>query len=142
MSILIDPSSIQCLDFTQDFYTAARANLINDCTTDAMAATQLADMWNTINTAEQARYQIQFRQEEEDNEQRLRVLQEARDLQDREDAKEKQEQANEERKKNKAKYMPVPQRGIPTQLPVLQQLPHASLREEILFPHGISPIKA
>jgi hypothetical protein len=119
MALLMDPSLLHCPDFTQDIYIQARGNLINDQVDDAMAAAKLADMWNTINTAEQARYQSQLRQEAEDDEERQRDLEEVRVLRTLEEAREKEEQTKEERKKNKAKYIPVPQRGIPTQPPVL-----------------------
>jgi hypothetical protein len=119
MPLLIDPSSLRCPDFTQDIYMLARANLRNEQVDDAMAAATLAIMWTTINATEQAQYQLQVQEETA----RIEACQQEADgalaLRAIEEAKEKEEQKKDERRRNKAKYLPVPQRGIPTQSPVI-----------------------
>jgi hypothetical protein len=59
MSIPIDPSSLQCLNFTREIYLQARTNLINDEIDDVAATQKLAEMWIAINLTEQACYQLQ-----------------------------------------------------------------------------------
>jgi hypothetical protein len=119
MPLLIDPSSLRCPDFTQDIYMLARANLRNEQVDDAMAAATLAIMWTTINATDQAQYQLQVQEETVQIEACQQEADGALALRAIEEAKEKEEQKKDERRRNKAKYLPVPQRGIPTQSPVI-----------------------
>ena len=79
-----------------------RAPLINDNTLHEQAANILEEVWNTENTIPKQIWQGQI---DEDNGQWMEL--------------EKEEVEKEERKKNNAKFAPIPKRGVPSHTPII-----------------------
>jgi hypothetical protein len=117
--IQFDPSLLECPDFASDIYAAARAPFVNPTTTEQEAIQLLKAFWTAGNDADKAKWQ---QQENDDN----AALAEARRLQSEADVIRAQVEIDEaetlkkeEMKKNKAKYLPIPDRDVPTIAPVI-----------------------
>jgi len=116
--IHIDPSLLQCPDYASDAYTPARAPFVNDNTTDAQAIQLLINLWRAGNEHEKQLWQDQRQNDlaaEADeilHKQETAVQRAILLAQDQEAIR------KEEMKKNKLKYIPIPDRPIPTITPV------------------------
>ena len=117
--IQFDPGLLECPDFASDVYQAARAPFINDATTEEQAIQLLKDLWTAGNNADKVKWQQQIIDDDE-------ALTEARRLQVEADAAKAQAEIDEtetlrkeEMKKNKVKYLPIPDRDVPTIAPVI-----------------------
>ncbi|KAF8802185.1 hypothetical protein BYT27DRAFT_7197265 [Phlegmacium glaucopus] len=111
--IQFDPGSLECPDFASPTYAAARAPFINLATTEDQAIQFLKDIWNAGNQADKVSWQ---RQVDDDN----LALTEHRRLQSKADMvriqteiTEAESLRKEEMKKNKMKYIPIPDRDVP-----------------------------
>ncbi|KZT41087.1 hypothetical protein SISSUDRAFT_1043404 [Sistotremastrum suecicum HHB10207 ss-3] len=114
-----DPNLATCPDYTSDAFATVRALLITPTVPDERAAEILAQAWADGNAVERTQWAEQVAEDEVTEEARRKIVRdtEAQRLKAIED--ERQEAAKEEKKKNKAKYAPIPQRGIPTRTAVL-----------------------
>ena len=96
-----------------------RAPLINDNTSHEQAADILEEVWNAKNTIQKQIWQEQI---DKNNGQQME-LQVQRDADNQriadELAREKEEVEKEERKKNNAKFAPIPKRGVPSHTPII-----------------------
>lgn len=92
---------------------------INDKTSHEQAANILEEVWNAENTIQKQIWQEQI---DEDNGQWME-LQAQRDAEDQRIAdeltREKEEVEKEERKRNNAKFAPIPKRGVPLHTPII-----------------------
>lgn len=112
--ILSDPGFLECPDFASPTYAASRAPLVNDNTTDIQAIQFLKDIWSAGNEADKIRWQQQNEEEEALRTERLRTQTEAEDLRAQAEVEEVETLRKEEMKKNKFKYLPIPDRDVPT----------------------------
>ncbi|KAF8801475.1 hypothetical protein BYT27DRAFT_7036627, partial [Phlegmacium glaucopus] len=114
-----DPELSECPDFASPIYAAARDPFVNLNTTEEQAVQFLKDIWHAGNDADKVRWQ----QQSDDD---AAALADNRRLQSEEDALrvqttiDKEENLRkEEMKKNKMKYIPIPDRDVPTIAPVI-----------------------
>ncbi|KAF8810604.1 hypothetical protein BYT27DRAFT_7044988, partial [Phlegmacium glaucopus] len=114
-----DPSLLECPEFASPVYTAARNPFINPNTTEEQAIQFLKDIWHAGNEADKVKWQQQ-------NDDDATALAEHRRLQSEADLIAAQARINEEEnlrkeemKKNKGKYIPIPDRDVPTVAPVV-----------------------
>lgn len=117
--IQLDPGLSECPDFASVIYAAARAPFINPTTTEEQAIQFLKDIWTAGNESDKVRWQQQIDDD-------AAALTERRRLQSEEDALRYQAEIleaeslrKEEMKKNKTKYIPIPDRDVPTIAPVI-----------------------
>ena len=117
--ILFDPSLLECPDFASDTYAEARAPFVVHPTTEEQAIQLLIDLWTTGNNADKAKWQQQSVDDEA-------AITETRHLQSEADAVKAQAETveaenskKEEMKKNKSKYLPIPDCDVPTIAPVV-----------------------
>ncbi|KAH7910923.1 hypothetical protein BJ138DRAFT_993570, partial [Hygrophoropsis aurantiaca] len=109
-----DPNLAQCPDFTSDVYRDLRAVFVNATTTDDQVAERQKQFWTTTNERDKLAWQEQINA---DNEARIQQQQtvDAIAAQKREDlAKEAEVALREERKKNRVKYINIPDRPPPS----------------------------
>lgn len=114
-----DPGLLECPDFASDTYAAARAPFVVPPTTEEQAIQLLVNIWTAGNNADKVKWQQQITDDE-------LALTEARRLQADADAVRAQTEIDdaellrkEEMKKNKSKYIPIPDRDVPTIAPVI-----------------------
>ncbi|KAF8802318.1 hypothetical protein BYT27DRAFT_7215415 [Phlegmacium glaucopus] len=117
--IQLDPELSECPDFTSPIYAAAREPFINPNTTEDQAIQFLKDIWKAGNEADKVRW----RQQSDDD---AAALTEQRRLQSEADLLKVQARVDEEEnlrkeeiKRNKSKYIPIPDRDVPTIAPVV-----------------------
>jgi hypothetical protein len=113
-----NPSLLECPDFSSPTYTLVRAPLINDNTNEAQAVQLLKDVWNAGNEADRTRWQLQVDEDETLRLEQLRVQAEADDLRLQKEVEEAEALRKDDLKKNKSKYIPIPDRDVPTVAPV------------------------
>ncbi|KAF8810003.1 hypothetical protein BYT27DRAFT_7209632 [Phlegmacium glaucopus] len=117
--IQFNPGSLECPDFASPTYAAARAPFINLATTEDQAIQFLKDIWNAGNQADKVSWQ---RQVDDDNlalTENRRLQSEADMVRIQTDITEAESLRKEEMKKNKMKYIPIPDRDVPTISPVI-----------------------
>ena len=112
--ILSDPGLLECPDFASPTYADARAPLVNPNTTEQQAIQFLKDIWSAVNQADKVRWQVQNEEDEVLNTERLRLQSEAEVLKAQAQIEEAESLRKEEVKKNKSKYIPIPDRDVPT----------------------------
>jgi hypothetical protein len=112
--ILSDPSLLECPDFASPTYAASRAPLVNDNTSEEQAILFLKAVWTAGNEADRARWQLQDEEDEVLRTEQLRVRAEAETLKAQLDIEEAEALKKEEMKKNKSKYIPIPDRDVPS----------------------------
>ena len=117
--IQIDPGLLECPDFSSDIYTAACAPFVNETTTEEQAIQLLKALWTAGNDADKVKWQQQIIDDD-------LALMETHQLQAEADAVIAQAEVDEaetlrkeEMKKNKTKYLPIPDRDVPTISPVI-----------------------
>jgi hypothetical protein len=111
--LAFDPSLARCPDFATPLYDPARARFVNANTTDEQAAILLTEFWQTNNDLERQQWADQVNQDLADQAAQL--------LQEQDDdhhaallaAQEQDALQREEMKKNRAKYIPIPNRAMP-----------------------------
>ncbi|KAI0943712.1 hypothetical protein AcW1_002807 [Taiwanofungus camphoratus] len=117
--ILLDPSEAQCLDYASPRYAATRASCINANTTEAQAIQLLINIWHKANQVGRQQWQNQLDEQAAILENHIHLAEEAETHQ-REAAKiEEEATQKKELKKNKGKYIPIPDRDAPIITPVL-----------------------
>ena len=95
-------------------YAAARAPLINPDTTEQQAIQFHNDIWSAGNQADKVRWQVQNEEDEALRAEQLRLQSEAEVLKAQAEIEEAESLRKEELKKNKSKYIPIPDRDVPT----------------------------
>ena len=110
----LDPALLDCPDFASPTYTASRATLVNDATTEEQAILFLRAVWTAGNEADKVKWQLQNEEDEVLQAERLRTQTEAEDLRVQLDLEEAEALRKEEMKKNKSKYIPIPDRDVPS----------------------------
>jgi hypothetical protein len=109
-----NPGSLECPDYASPTYAAARQMLVNQNTTEAQAVQFLKDVWTAGNEADKVRWQTQNEEDEAARTERLRIQTEAEGLKAQAEVEEAEALRKEEVKKNKSKYIPIPDRDVPT----------------------------
>src|SRR6266446_5934876 len=117
--ILIDPSLLDCPDFASDTYAAARAPFVVHPTTEEQAIQLLIDLWTAGNNADKAKWQQQIVEDEAAITETRRQQLEADAVKAQAEIDEAETLRKEEMKKNKSKYLPIPDRDVPTIAPVI-----------------------
>ena len=112
--ITSDPGLLECPDFASPTYVLVRAPLINDNTTEAQAIQLLKDVWSVGNEADKIRWQLQNDEDQAAHDEQLRLRAEADDLRAQAEVEEAEATRKDELKKNKTKYIPIPDRDVPT----------------------------
>lgn len=108
-----DPNLDVCPDYASEDFVATRAQLINENTTDAQAIQLLKNIWEANNNMDKRRWQQQKNEDREEQVQRQRLEDDEQERLNQERAKEEEDAHKEERKKNKFKYIPIQNTGIP-----------------------------
>jgi hypothetical protein len=109
-----DPGFLECPDYASPTYAATRAPLINQNTNEIQAIQFLKDIWTAGNEADKARWQVQNEEDEALRTEQLRIQTEAEGLKAQAEVEEVEALRKEEMKKNKSKYLPIPNRDVPT----------------------------
>ena len=117
--ITVDPNTIDCPDYGSQDYTAARDPLVANGSTHDEATQLLTAIWNTTHAIECQRWQTQIDADKATADAQRLHHEAGRARAEEEAEKERQESEKEEKKKHKSKYAPIPNRGIPTQQPVI-----------------------
>lgn len=116
--IQFNPNLLECPDFASPTYAATRAPLVNANTTEEAAIQLLKGIWSAGNEADKIRWQTQLDEEEALRVEQLRLQTEAEDLRAQAQVAEAEAIRKEDLKKNKSKYIPIPDRDIPAVTPV------------------------
>ncbi|KDQ50949.1 hypothetical protein JAAARDRAFT_543284 [Jaapia argillacea MUCL 33604] len=117
--ILSDPSLIECPDYASDDHAAVRAPFINPNTTEEQAIQLLTNFWKAGNDSDRLKWVRQVEQDAEEVAERERLRTEAEATAARAQQVEVAAARMEEMKKNKSKYLPIPDRDVPTIAPVI-----------------------
>lgn len=112
--IQFDPALLGCPDFASLTYQAVRAPLVNPNVTEAQAIQFLRDIWLAGNEAEKVKWQVQNEEDEVVRTNQLRLHMEAEAQKAQLEVEELEALKKEEMKKNKAKYVPIPDRDVPS----------------------------
>jgi hypothetical protein len=112
--IQLDPALLECPDFASPVYQAVRAPLVNPNVTEAQAIEFLRDIWLAGNEAEKGLWQNQNDEDEAVRTDLLRVHMEAEATKAQAEIEEAASLKKEEMKKNKSKYIPIPDRDVPS----------------------------
>ncbi|KAG1908638.1 uncharacterized protein F5891DRAFT_1180169 [Suillus fuscotomentosus] len=102
-----------CPDYTSDVFANIRAQLVNENTTEAQAMQLLRNIWEANNDAVKVLWQQQVDEDRERQEQRQRLDEDEQERLDQVRVEEEEAARKEERKKNKHKFIPILQTGIP-----------------------------
>lgn len=116
--IQFNPNLLECPDFASPAYAAARAPFINDNTTEEVAIQLLKDFWSAGNEADKIRWQTQSEEDDALRAEQLRLQTDADNLRAQAEVDEAEALRKEDLKKNKSKYIPIPDRDVPTVAPV------------------------
>ncbi|KAG1800929.1 uncharacterized protein HD556DRAFT_1534060 [Suillus plorans] len=108
-----DPNLNVCPDYASDVFANIRAQLVNENTTEAQAMQLLRNIWEANNNAIKVLWQQQVDEDRERQEQRQRLDEDEQERLDQARVEEEEAARKEERKKNKHKFIPILQTGIP-----------------------------
>ena len=111
--VLSDPALLECPDFASPTYAAARAPLINPDVTEEQAIQFLRGIWSAGNEADKLRWQAQNNEDQALNAEQAHIQKEADDLKAQAEIDEADTIRRDEVKKNKSKYIPIPDRDVP-----------------------------
>ncbi|KAF8816750.1 hypothetical protein BYT27DRAFT_7206921 [Phlegmacium glaucopus] len=114
-----DPALSECPDFASPVYAAARAPFVNPNTTEDQAIQFLKDIWHAGNEADNVRWQQQNVDDAADLTERRWLQSEADVLRVQASIDDEENLRKEEMKRNKMKYIPIPDRDVPTIAPVI-----------------------
>jgi hypothetical protein len=117
--VLSDPGLLECPDFASPTYAAARVPFVNLNVTEEQAVQLLKDVWTAGNEADKNRWQVQNDEDNALRAEQLRLRSEAEDLRAQTQIEEAETLRKEEMRKNKSKYLPIPDRDVPTIAPVM-----------------------
>jgi len=116
--IPFDPALIQCPDFGAELYAATRAPFVNAHTTNEQAIQLLINVWTAGNDLEKAQWQDQVHNDHAEQAEHILLEQHAAQQRMLLAAQEQEDIRKEEMKKNKSKYIPIPDRPMPSISPV------------------------
>lgn len=120
--IAVNPNNTVCPDYTSPDHTALRQPLVDNGSTNDIAAQLLTAIWNTQHTIDCQHWQAQVDADTAtENTCRTQHKEEKKRLKE-EAEKERVESEKEEQKKNKVKYTLIPNRPIPSQQPVIASI--------------------
>ncbi|KAF8812997.1 hypothetical protein BYT27DRAFT_7251340 [Phlegmacium glaucopus] len=114
-----DPGLLECPDFASPIYAAAHAPFVNPTTTEAQAIQLLKNIWDAGNDADKLRWQQQNNDDAAALTEHHRLQSEADLLRVQARIDEEENLCKEEMKKNKMKYISIPDRDVPTIAPVI-----------------------
>ncbi|KAF8814266.1 hypothetical protein BYT27DRAFT_7045829, partial [Phlegmacium glaucopus] len=117
--VQFDPALSECPDFASPVYAAARNPLVNPTTTEDQAIQILKDVWQAGNNADKVRWQQQSDEDDAALAEHRRLQSEADVLRVQTKIDEEEILRKEEMKRNKSKYIPIPDRDVPTIVPVI-----------------------
>ncbi|KAF8800745.1 hypothetical protein BYT27DRAFT_7045448, partial [Phlegmacium glaucopus] len=117
--IQYDPALSECPDFASPVYAAARNPFINPNTNEEQAIQFLKDIWQAGNEADKLSWQQQVDDDAIALTEQQRLQSEVDVLRVQARIDEEENLRNEEIKKNKMKYTPIPDRDVPTVAPVI-----------------------
>ena len=109
-----DPALLECPDFASPTYAAAREAFINPNVNGEQAIQFLKDIWAAGNNADKLTWQLQNDEDEVARTELLHIQTEAELLKTRTEFEEAEALRKEEVKKNKSKYLPIPDRDVPS----------------------------
>ena len=112
--ILHDPALVACPDFASPTYQAVRAPLVNPDVTEVQAIQFLRAIWTAGNEADKLTWQVQSEEDEVLRIDQLRIQMDAEALKAQTEIEEAEAFKKEEMKKNKSKYIPIPDRDVPS----------------------------
>ncbi|GBE78931.1 hypothetical protein SCP_0201280 [Sparassis crispa] len=117
--ILVNPTVAECPDYASATYAVTRAPLINANTTEDEAVQLLKNIWKAGNDADKAAWEQQVNDDATDVADQIRLAEEA-EVQRLDTLRQEEELSHkEELKKNKEKYLLIPDRDAPTIAPIL-----------------------
>ncbi|KAG1851420.1 hypothetical protein DFJ58DRAFT_886304 [Suillus subalutaceus] len=108
-----NPNLNICPDYVSEVFANIRAQLVNENTTEVQAMQLLRNIWEANNNAIKVLWQRQVDEDEEQEEQRQRLDKEEQERLNQERINEEEVACKEERKKNKHKFIPILEAGIP-----------------------------
>ena len=117
--LLSDPNLNICPDYANEEFAYARAQLTNQNITEAQAILILTNIWEAGNNAAKILWQAQIEEEAQRRQHRRQLEDEERERREQERLDEEEALKKEDRKKNKYKYTPIPDRDVPTEAPIL-----------------------
>jgi hypothetical protein len=112
--IQFDPGLLELPDFASASYAVSRAPFINANTTEEQAIQLLKDFWTAGNEADKLKWQLQIDEDNTTSAELLRVQAESDNLRIQAELEEAESFRKEELKKNKSKYLPIPDRDVPS----------------------------
>ncbi|KAF8960393.1 hypothetical protein BDZ97DRAFT_1639729, partial [Flammula alnicola] len=105
------PHLLTCPDYSLDAYSLARAKLVSGTVTEEMAIQQLALAWSAGNNADKAAWIQAVELERAEADERDRIAKEAEDALVAAKIQEQDDILKEDKKQNKAKYLPLTKGG-------------------------------
>ncbi|KAG2750885.1 hypothetical protein P692DRAFT_201680393, partial [Suillus brevipes Sb2] len=104
-----------CPDYAADVFENIHAQLVNENTTEAQAMQLLRNIWEANNDAVKVLWQQQLDDDREQREHRERLDEDEQERLSQERIDEEEAARKEEKKKNKHKYTPILETGIPNE---------------------------
>lgn len=117
--LIINPHELQCPDYGLQEFANARAPLLALNLTEAQVADTLRAIWTANNDRECIQWDQQIQTLQQEDEDRRRLAEEEQERKDQAAAREKEDLQRDERKKHKAKYLPIPDLPMPDQPAIL-----------------------
>ena len=106
--LLFNPSSLLCLGYTLEVFEQTCLPLINDTTSHVQATALLTNLWTASNVAKKLLWQAQVDMDELDMANALQQQAEAVAVREAKILKEKEDLCKEEQKKNRSKFLSIP----------------------------------
>ncbi|KAG1840053.1 hypothetical protein F4604DRAFT_1992282 [Suillus subluteus] len=113
LRICNDPNLNICPDYASEDFANTRAQLINDNTTEEQTVQLLRNIWQANNTLDKRLWQQQVEDDREEHAHLERMEEDEQERLNQECTNEEEDARKEERKKNKYKYIPIQNSGIP-----------------------------
>ncbi|KAG1796690.1 uncharacterized protein HD556DRAFT_1234065 [Suillus plorans] len=113
-----DPNLNICPDYVSEVFANIQAQLVNDNTTKAQVMQLLHNIWEANNNAIKVLWQQQVDNDREQQEHLRRVNEDEQERLNQEKVEEQETACKEEKKKNKHKFLPILETGIPDDLTI------------------------
>lgn len=108
-----DPNLNLCPDYNSEDFANTRAQLVNDNTTEEQAVQLLRNIWLANNNLDKRLWQQQLENDREELAHQQRMEEDEQERLKQEHVDEEEDARKEERKKNKHKYIPIQNSGVP-----------------------------
>ncbi|KDQ61889.1 hypothetical protein JAAARDRAFT_90318, partial [Jaapia argillacea MUCL 33604] len=115
----VNPNLIECPDFASDIFAPSRATFVNEHVTEEQAVLLLQATWRVGNDADKLKWQGQIDADQLEAVEEERLAREAEAHQAAALELNRETSRKDEMKRNKAKYIPIPNRGVPDEAPVI-----------------------